>query len=175
MSVAKKVREEGLSLKITSRLMLMTSIVLTLALIYSSVQAFVNFKKLERSTDVYIELEDQAMSLMDASDYLTEQVQCYTVLNDRVYMDNYFNEAFEVKRRENAISSLEEIMPDSVALYELQDSMRHSVNLMEREYYAMRLVLEATEDTDIPDVLTDVVLTEEDSALSSEEKIELAM
>ncbi len=175
MSVVRKVREDGLSLKITSRLMLMTSIVLTLALIYSSVQAFVNFKKLERSTDVYIELEDQAMSLMEASDYLTEQVQCYAVLNDRVYMDNYFNEAFEVKRRENAISSLEEIMPDSVALYELQDSMRHSVNLMDREYYAMRLVLDATEDTDIPDVLADVVLTEEDSALSSEEKLELAM
>lgn len=175
MSVTKRINERGLSLKITSRLMLAASIILMTVLIIASAHAFINFRRLERSTDTYITLEEQAISLMDASDYLTEQVQCYTVLNDRVYMEKYFNEAFEVKRRENAISALESSMPESTALYELKDSMRHSVNLMDREYYAMRLVLDAMGDEDIPEVLQDVVLTEEDASLSAEEKLELAI
>ena len=175
MSVFKTVREQGVSLKVTSRLLLAVSIVLTAILIIASAHALYNFRALERSTDNYIELEEQALSLMDASDYLTEQVQCYTVLNDRIYIEKYFNEAFEVKRRESAILAIEAVMPDSVALYEIKDSMRHSVNLMNTEYYAMKLVLDAKGDTDIPDTLKPVTLKDEDAKLSPVEKIELAM
>lgn len=175
MSVFKTVKEQGVSLKVASRFMLVISIILTTVLIIASVHALYNFRALERSTDNYIELEEQAMSLMDASDYLTEQVQCYTVLNDRIYMDKYFNEAFEVKRRESAILAIEKVMPDSVALYEIKDSMRHSVNLMDREYYAMRLVMEAKGETDIPDALKAVTLKEDDAKLSPKEKIDHAM
>lgn len=175
MSVLRSVKEQGVSLKVTSRLMLAVSIILTTILIAASAHALVNFRALERSTDNYIELEEQAMSLMEASDYLTEQVQCYTVLNDRIYMDKYFNEAFEVKRRENAILAIEKVMPDSKALFDIKDSMRHSVSLMNREYYAMKLVLEATGDTDIPDTLKSVTLSQEDAGLSPQKKIELAM
>ncbi|MCR5489639.1 MAG: GGDEF domain-containing protein [Saccharofermentans sp.] len=174
MSIIKKAKERGVSLKGASRQTLFVSIILTTILIAASVRALFIFGALEKSTDNYIKLEEQANSLMDASDYLTEQVQCYTVINDRVYMDRYFNEAFEVKRRENAILSIEEVMPDSVALYEIKDCMRHSVNLMDREYYAMKLVLEAKGETDIPEVLSSVTLKDEDAKLSSKEKIELA-
>ena len=78
MSVLRSVKEQGVSLKVTSRLMLAVSIILTTILIAASAHALVNFRALERSTDNYIELEEQAMSLMEASDYLTEQVQCYS-------------------------------------------------------------------------------------------------
>ena len=175
MSLIKTVKEQGVSLKITSRLMLVASIIFTTILIIASAHALYNFRALEISTDNYIKLEEQAMSLMDASDYLTEQVQCYTVLNERIYMDKYFSEAFEVKRRESAILAIEEVMPDSVALYEIKDSMRHSVNLMNREYYAMKLVLDAKGDTDIPEALRTVTLNDEDAKLGAKEKIELAM
>ena len=175
MSVIRKIKEKGLSLKTYSHTMLFVSIVVTVLLIASSIVAYVNFMALEHSSDNYIELEETASDLMEASDYLTEQVQCYTVLGEREYLDNYFVEAFETKRRENAIAVIEEFMPDSPALANLKDSMSHSVELMNTEYYAMRLVLEAYGDTDIPEPLKDVTLTEEDSLLSPEDKLVLAM
>ena len=174
MSVIRKIKEKGLSLKTYSHTMLFVSIVVTVLLIASSIVAYVNFMALEHSSDNFIELEETASDLMEASDYLTEQVQCYTVLGEREYLDNYFVEAFETKRRENAIAVIEEFMPDSPALANLKDSMSHSVELMDTEYYAMRLVLEAYGDTDIPASLQDVVLTEEDSLLSPEDKLDLA-
>ena len=174
-SFVKKVREEGLSLKVTSSLMLVFSLVITAVLMFATIRAFLNFRSLEQSTDVYIDLEEHASQLMDASDYLTEQVQCYTVILDRKYLDNYFREAFVTQRREAAIDAIEEQLPDSLALYELRDSMSHSLRLMNREYYAMKLVLIATEDTDIPEVLQNIQLDEADAALDPEEQIELAV
>lgn len=173
-NVYKKVKEEGLSLKITSRFMLVFSLVVTLVLILATVRAFMSFRALERSTDVYIELEEEASQLMEASDYLTEQVQRYTVIGDRRYLENYFTEVFETRRREAAVEMIETHMPNSLALYELTDSMNRSVRLMDTEYYAMVLVLDATGDTNIPSALQDITLSEEDAALSSEDKLELA-
>ena len=82
--------------------MLIASVLITLILILASAYAFFSFKMLEESTDRYIKLEEQALSLMEASDYLTDEVQCYTVIGKRVYLDNYFNDVFEVRRREKA-------------------------------------------------------------------------
>ena len=175
MAVFRKIKEQGLSLKITSRIMLAASIIITGVLVFASARAFVNFRELERSTDDYIKLEEQALSLMEASDYLTEEVQCYTVIGERIYLENYFHEALSVQRREKAIESIEAVMPNSHAYYELKDSMRHSQDLMKREYYAMRLVLEAQGDTNIPDQIKDIVIKAEDEALSPDKKIELAM
>ena len=154
--------------------MLIVSIGITVILVIFSVRAFISFKALEDSTGIYIEIEERASTLMDASDYLTEQVQCYTVIGKRVYLDNYFTEAFETKRREKAINAMEAVLPDSLALYELKDSMRHSEALMQREYYAMKLVLEARGETDIPEVLQSVKLSESDALLTPEEKMKLA-
>ena len=154
--------------------MLIVSISITIVLVIFSARAFISFKALERSTDIYIDIEERASTLMDASDYLTEQVQCYTVIGNRIYLDNYFVEAFETRRREKAINTMEAVLPDSLALYELKDSMRHSENLMQREYYAMKLVLEAQGDTDIPEVLQSVKLSDEDMLLTPNEKMKLA-
>ena len=89
-SIVRKIKEQGLSLKVSSILMLIVSIGITVILVIFSVRAFISFKALEDSTGIYIEIEERASTLMDASDYLTEQVQCYTVIGKRVYLDNYF-------------------------------------------------------------------------------------
>jgi len=174
MSFVKNIKEKGLSLKTYSHAMFIISVFVALLLIASSIVAYWDYLALVYSSDNFIELQETASDLMEASDYLTEQVQCYTVLGDREYLDNYFTEAFETKRRENALATIEEVMPDSPALANLKDSMSYSVKLMDTEYYAMRLVLEANGDTDIPETLQSVALSEADSLLSSEEKLELA-
>lgn len=111
---------------------------------------------------------------MDASDYLTESVQRFTVLGDKKYLDEYFTEALGTKRREEAISRMSAANGNDAALAELQEAMGSSLELMNREYYAMRLVIEAQEYTDYPDVLKEIELSEEDQTLSPDEKMRRA-
>ena len=60
------------------------------------------------------------------------------------------------------------------ALNHLKVAMASSVELMNREYYAMRLVIEAKRYTDYPDELKEIELSKEDQALSPEEKMQRA-
>ena len=174
MQVVKETKEKGISLKTTSILMVIISVVIAAALLFTGIRAFRSFKAMEKSTDNYIALTEAASELMSASDYLTEEVQCFTVMGDREHMENYFTEANETRRRDKALAVLEQEMPGSRALKELGESMAESVALMDREYYAMRLMLEALDDSDMPEELKSVTLSEADSALSKQEKIELA-
>lgn len=174
MITLKKAKEEGLSLKTTSILMLAVSVVITAVLLIVAIGTFPAFQKLEKSTETYISMQDAAAELMDASDRLTEEAQCYTVIGTRRHMENYFAEAEKNRRREHAVAQMEQGVPDSPALGELRQAMSESLSLMEREYYAMRLVMEAQGDRDYPEALKAVALREEDGALSPAEKIALA-
>lgn len=174
MQAVKKTKGKAISLKTTSILMVIISVIIAIALLITGIRAFRSFRAMERSTDNYIALTEAASELMSASDYLTEEVQCFTVMGDRKHMENYFMEANVTRRRDKALAVLEKEMPGSKALKELEESMAESVSLMDREYYAMRLMLEAQGDSDIPEEVGKVVLNEENAALSPTEKIELA-
>lgn len=174
MSEQNKTKEQGLSLRTTSLLMLGVSVAVTVVLLIVTIGTFRAFLDLEKTTDDYISMQDAATELMNASDYLTEEVQCYTVIGDRQHMDNYFTEAEKTRRREHAIAVMEESKPGSAALEDLVQGMNESVSLMDREYYAMRLVMEAQGDQDYPQALKNITLSRADSSLTPEEKIKLA-
>ena len=141
MQGLKEAKEKGISLKTTSILMVIISVIIAVTLLFTGVRAFRSFKAMEKTTDNYIALTEAASELMSASDYLTEEVQCFTVMGDRKHMENYFTEANVTRRRDNALAVLEKEMPGSQALQELGESMAESVALMDREFYAMRLML----------------------------------
>ena len=111
---------------------------------------------------------------MNASDYLTEQVQRFTINGDLVFLERYFTEAFESKRREEAIEVMKNDRRTDAAFRQLQEAMDSSVKLMDQEYYAMRLVIEAKGYEEYPEILKNVVLSEEDLALSPEDKMQRA-
>ena len=170
----KKLKEEGLSLRLTFLLMLIVSLGITAALLLTNFRTIRSFRSLSHAMDAYIDLDDAADSLLKASDYLTEQAQCYTVLGERQHLDNYFKETDVALHREQAISLMEERIPNSKALEALKSAMSESVSLMEREYYAMLLVLNAQEDSDIPPDMEGMTLSDTDLALSPEQKMERA-
>ncbi|MBP5554613.1 MAG: GGDEF domain-containing protein [Lachnospiraceae bacterium] len=132
------------------------------------------FYRLSDAERQHSDLIEAAHQLTDASDYLSECVQRFTISGDPRFLDEYFTEVFESNRREEAISKLENNENTESALEELKEAMTHSISLMDLEYYAMKLVIEAKGYTDYPDTLKDVVLSEEDMALSSDEKIRKA-
>ena len=142
--------------------------------VLASMGVMESFLDITEASKQQTELQKAAHELMNASDYLTEQVQRFTIDGDRRFMDQYFTEAFESKRREEAIDKMTVDGRADSALKQLQEAMGHSIDLMDLEYYAMRLIVEAKGYTDYPEVLGNVTLTEEDIALSNSEKIRRA-
>ena len=174
MGIIKQTREQGVSLRKTFVIMLCISVALTALLLFTAFQTIQSYNRLSDATDVYIDLQEAADNLMKASDYLTDEAQCYTVLGKREHMENYFTEAEITRRRDLAIEAMESRLPDSEALAALKNAMSESVALMDREYYAMTLMLLAQGDTDVPEAMKGVVITPEDQALSPEGKEALA-
>ncbi len=133
-----------------------------------------SFQKLTQVSEQQIELRNAASQLIEASDYLTERAQRFTVEGDTRFLEEYFEEAFEANRREEAVARMKGGKGSLAAQEKLQDAMRSSLLLMQREYYAMKLVIEAKGYTEYPEILRSVHLSEEDAALSAHDKMHLA-
>ena len=101
-------REKGISLRILHIAMVACAVVICVLLVYSTYQSGSVFSKLSKATGNYITRQKAAHDLMEASDYLTENVQRFTLEGDTKYLDNYFEEAFVNRRREASIISMSE-------------------------------------------------------------------
>ena len=169
-----KKNNEGISLRVLHIAMLVCAVVISLLLVFSTYQSSNVFTTLNKATGNYIIRQEAAHELMEASDYLTEMVQRFTLEGETQYLDNYFEEAFTSKRREAAITSMSESEAETVLIEQLQKAMDESTSLMYREYYAMKLVIEAKEIRNYPDTLRAIELKDEDVMLSADDKMELA-
>jgi diguanylate cyclase (GGDEF)-like protein len=132
------------------------------------------YKQMSATTEEHIEMEEAAHSLMDASDYLTEQVQRFVLTGDITHLNAYFSEAEQSKRRDDALEIMGRNPDNASAFAELKEAMEGSLELMNIEFYAMRLVLDAQGITTVPDALKTVQLSDEDAALSPDGKKALA-
>ncbi|MBQ3703086.1 MAG: diguanylate cyclase [Oscillospiraceae bacterium] len=164
-------QSEGISLRTIHLWLIIGAAIISCLMFYSTYQLSTSFRQLTETSEQQIELRKAARELMDASDYLTEKVQRFAVLGDMRYLEEYFKEAFEANHREEAITRMEAGAGADTALEKLKAAMAGSVGLMNREYYAMRLVIEAQGYTDYPDLLHAIQLSDEDTALTREEKM----
>ena len=164
----------GISLKIMQISMIVIASLVSFALLYYTYVSYNNYQNLSDATDEFISLQGAAEGLMDASDHLTEMAQRFTNEGDLTYLNAYFEEANVTKRRENALEVIKTYPECSTALEMIQKALDNSIELMNREYYSMRLVIDAKGYTDYPDELSGIKLSENDAALSPEEKMTLA-
>ena len=174
MSHLEKMRSDGISLRAVHSFLIVIAALVSAILLYATSHSSATFERLSDATDEFIEMQEGTHQLLDASDYLTDQVQLFAIDGEREYLDNYFTEAYETRRREAAIELLSKNPEYESARRKLQDAMDSSVALMDIEYYAMKLVIEAKGYTDYPELLRDVELKPEDAALSPDAKIHLA-
>ena len=174
MSIFRKVKEKGIPLRTTHIIMIVLTAIAAFILLFETFRFSNAFDDVSTATDKYIELQKDANELMNASDYLTQEVQCFTVTGEKIYMNLYFEEADENKHREKALEKLKKISGESKAYTLLSKSMSNSLELMQTEYYAMKLVVIAREIDYVPKKVENVQLTDEDSALSSELKMKKA-
>ena len=152
------------------------TILLAVLFLVIAVQGGNEFQVVQETTNKYILCERAAKNLQDGSNYLTEQVRLYSMTGERSYLDNYFKEVNETRRREKAVKSLKRYFDGTESFTSLQKAMDCSENLMNTEYYSMSLVLEAqgiNRET-WPEELQNVNLSSEDSQLTSSEKMKKA-
>ncbi|MCR4684379.1 MAG: GGDEF domain-containing protein [Lachnospiraceae bacterium] len=135
------------------------------------------YNSMYESTSDYIRWQKSAYDLQTGSDYLTDQVRCFTATGEPEYMNNYFEEAEVTRRRDQALAALQEELAGSDADKYLSEAMLNSQNLMETEYYAMRLTVEAygIPLDSCPQIIRETQLRADDAALSKEEMKELAL
>ncbi len=168
---------KGMKLRTLNLLMIVAAAFISFLLFMSTRRIFTGFEAMQTATDTYIQSQADAADLQSGSDYLTEQVRYYTVTGDPVYMENYFTEAEVTRRRDNAIASMEQIVDDTAAYDHLKQALAYSDELMEVEYEAFLLVLDAYEilRSDYPEALRSLTLPEEDMALDARKKREKAV
>ena len=166
--------KEGISLRNIHKWQIVVAVIFSCLMIFSTYRLVNSFMRVKNASEENLMLHNSIHKLMDASDHLTEMVQRFTESGDRRFMEQYFIEAFATKRREQAITELKRVKNVGPALASLEEAMRHSVKLMDREYYAMRLVIEAKGITEYPAILKDVTLDSADIALPPADKMRRA-
>ena len=166
----------GVSMQKLNLVMAVVTLGISVLLLYAVYRTGIGYQSMRDTTDRYIDKQQRAFDLQISSDYLTEQVRCFTVTGERIYLDNYFEEANVTRRRDKALEALSEDMADSEAYNNLTAAMEKSVTLMDREYYAMRLTVDAFgyNLSDFPAEVRNVALDAAAQALSPEEKETLA-
>lgn len=119
---------------------IVTTIIVAVLFGFISFQSEREFHVLQTTTEQYILCEKAAKQLQDGSDYLTEQVRLYVMTTEREYLDLYFEEADETQRREKALTDLKQYFSDTETFDSLESALQCSQELMNTEYYSMRLV-----------------------------------
>lgn len=175
-NIFRKWKNEGIPLRAMNQVIAGLVIVLTALMVVSIVQSFLGFEKLQSVSNRHAKLRNSSYELQLASDYLTEQARCFAVCGEREHLDNYFEEANVTRRRDRALEELQKELGDTEPYQALQRAMAQSINLMDTEYYSMRLAAEARNEdlSTYPEIIQNQQLTEADQQLSAEGKAERA-
>lgn len=171
---AKKKDHKGVSLRTVNTVIIICAVIVSTIVFFFTHRLSESFVHVTKVAEEHIELRKAAIELMNASDFLTEKVQRFSVTGDTHFLNDYFQEAFTANHREEALTRMSAGTASEGAVNELKTAMSWSLELMNTEYYAMKLVIEAIGIREYPEILKSVELTEADKALSAEEKMSLA-
>lgn len=167
---------KGIRIRTVNFLMIGISCILYLLLISATVNVSKQYENVHKSMDDYIICERSDTLLLEGSAYLTEQVRLYTITGKPEYMEQYFTEVHETRRREKAMEQLKVYYDGEKAYEYLAAALDYSNQLMEREFYVMRLVSDAQgyEMDTLPEEIQKVILEEDDRQLNAEGLMERA-
>lgn len=166
----------GIGLRSLNWIFIAVIVFIAAILIYISVRTNYAYTDVKEANDLYVVCQKSASDMKLGSDYLTDQVRLFVITGDREYMDNYFEEANTIKRRDKALETIKKEFGDTKAYTFLSEAMENSVNLMDIEYRAMKLMTEGSHVNPIgvPEEVTRYELSEKDLALSDDAKKEKA-
>lgn len=167
---------KGIQIGLTSYILVAITCILYILIIFTTISVSRHYNALAKNMSTFSICRQAVNTVEEASDYLTEQVHLYVITADSKYMDAYMDELYVTRRRESSFEILENSDINEEALSHLKYALQKSDDLTAVEFYAMRLVAEASSRTvkSLPDVIKNTVLTAEDAALSPEDKLQKA-
>ncbi len=161
----------GVSIQLASAIATIAIVAVAFLVLFGLQRTDATYNKLSDAADSFIVCETAANEMKEGSNYLTAQIRQFVITHDIKYLDNYFTEANETKRRDRAVEVLDSYAGAKEAHSYLELSRKHSNDLMHVELYAAKLILTAAHMQ--PHLgeqeLSEIVLTEEDARLSVEE------
>ena len=160
-------------IRTVSKCSLIMTILLTALCAGISAYGLQKYVVLRNSLQEYVACESAVLRFIKASDTLTEQARLAASTGEVKYIDAYFQEAEVERNREQALEAIASYEGYEEAVTLLEKSMQDSRELMETEYYAMRLTeeVQGTARSSWPQALQDVRLSEEDQMLPEAEKL----
>ncbi len=163
----------GIPLRILNVAMIAVISVVAIVFLQAGQRIDASYNDFATATDRYVRCERAANQMLEGSHYLTSQCRLYAFTQNPTYLYNYFEEAVVTRSREDAVAVLEADTLGDVSHDYLDQSLTYSIQLMDYEYYAMRLVVEATgiEVGGNADILNSIELSAEDEALTDQEKV----
>jgi len=171
-----KAVSKGISARFTNAvLMLVGCFLAILILLFSNVVRNKYISIIDEMND-YAECNKALNDFRDSSSYLTNQARSFSINLNSSYLDNYFYEKNDLKRRESAVEIIELTHKNDAPDTAITMALRESNLLCKKEMYAMKLVCEALgiDITTLPDEIIDLTLKTEDIILSNDKKIEKA-
>lgn len=134
------------------------------------------YLEINELADNYDHIQYCANDVRSASDELTRDVQLFVMRGDISYLDSYFREANDTRRREIALEELKELDVSDELVGLLEQSVQQSMELMQLEYRAMRYAAGGyhISDSELPEEVLSVKLPEDLSSISDSEKIKKA-
>ena len=149
---------------------------LAILCIILSIFGYSQYRVLHSAMQDYIACEEAARELQEGSDILTKQVRLAAATGDPRYIDAYFEEANVNRTRERALAYIAALDGSEEAMVALQQALSVSVELMQTEYRAMRLIEEGigAPQADWPEEIRAVQLSAEDVALSPADQLNRA-
>ena len=120
---------------------------------------------------------DAALSFQSASNYLTNQARQFVVTGNIENANNYFDEKDNIKRRESALSVIENSHVLDIETNLLSDAMDLSETLVVYEIHAMKLTACASklDLSQLPKEVADYELTKEELAYDDSQLQDLAI
>lgn len=129
-------------IRTVSKCSLIMTILLTALCAGISAYGLQKYVVLRNSLQEYVACESAVLRFIKASDTLTEQARLAASTGEVKYIDAYFQEAEVERNREQALEAIASYEGYEEAVTLLEKSMQDSRELMETEYYAMRLTEE---------------------------------
>lgn len=163
---------KGIKIRSLSLLLMGVGCILFFLTSYETFKVSEKYTTFIQNTTNYIEAETNINSLLQASDYLTEQARQYVITMDLKYMDAYFQEININKSRERAVENMKEYSgANTEACERLSDALEKSNALMNQEIHSMKFisVLNNYDEEQLPDEVKAYKLSQEESSYTPQE------
>ena len=165
--------KDGIKIRSINLCMVILCFVLCAGVFVSAFQLKSKYNDIIKNMDEYTRCTKAVNDFRDTSDFLTNQVRLFLIQQDESYATSYFNECFNEKHREKAVSEISGFHEGDSVQVNMMLAYQESKDLAETEMYSIALLYTALNIPEkmFPAEIKDIKLSAEDLALTETQKL----